>query len=384
MPRRKMRRPWGCIVESRRGKKYVLRWMDGGRRRCETFYGSYRAADERLAEIRAEIRARGDQGASAPTLAEAWERWYLPSAKRRIESGKLKPSSLDQYERMWRYFIADRWGGCRVTDIKPIDVEDWMHTLTRSNGKLCRAIMSNVMNECLKREVIASNPMRVKMVESPLGTEMDRGIWTLEELDEMAWRSRGSLHFYSVILMAFGSCRPGESLGPKLSEVKPRECRDMRFAEVRIERQMRRSGRMSEADDLKNKWSTRTVFVPEPWCLPLLDRVARAGAGEVFVTETSPGVGASQQDVVKSWNRAFSTGAMGSLERHPWKNLRPAWETWMNWRNHVDSAKIEKLMGHKAKGVTGIYYDRPLDMQLMEEIARGFEGYPYRSPYPWG
>ena len=61
MPRKKRRRAWGSIDPVKPNAKYVLRWMEntpeGRRRRCETFYGTYREADLRLAQIRVERAA---------------------------------------------------------------------------------------------------------------------------------------------------------------------------------------------------------------------------------------------------------------------------------------------------------------------------------------
>lgn len=387
MARRKQRSHWGTVIEVTPGKKYGIRWTEdtprGRRKKYETFYGTRRQAYDRKDAIHQMVVARGADKASV-TVGRAWEDWYLPSAERMIAAGRLKERTLGQYRYIYSKYIEDRWSKVPVTEVAPVEIEEWLHTLTKSVGQRVKAVMSNILKECVKRQVVQVNPAQVDMVESSLGRKYDKGIWTLDELDELAWRFRDEVTFHSLLLMAFGSCRPGESLGPKLSEVGRREVDGMVFASVEVVRQVvPTTGAMTIDDDVKNRFSVRTAYVPEPWCWALFRRVATAGPEEVYVTDHGDGTHFTQERITKAWNAAFKRGVSGGIPRHPWKNVRPSWETWMNWRNHVSEDKIEKIMGHKGKGVTAVYYDRPLDVQLMEEVAGGFRRYPFESPHPW-
>ena len=55
MARRKTRRAWGSVTEIKRGKKYVLRWMEntseGRKRKTRTVRGTYREACMELDRI---------------------------------------------------------------------------------------------------------------------------------------------------------------------------------------------------------------------------------------------------------------------------------------------------------------------------------------------
>lgn len=380
------RRDFGTIIEIERGAKYGLRWTQnderGRRKRYETFHGNKTGAKARLREIEAEVRSRG-RDRSVPTFGEAYERWYLPALAQRVENGSIKQRTVDQYVKMHSYHIRDRWDAVPVTEMKVKDIEDWRLSITRASGRLCMSVMKGVLDECVKREVISVNPARAKMLLSSKGGKLDKGIWTLEELDEMAWRGREEIFFHSVLLMAFASCRPGESLGPKVDEVRPVECGGMLFAEVDIVRQVVDEGYMTSDSDLKNEFSPRKVYVPDPWCRPVLNAAQNPSEGQILLSDAGYGTHFKQYQISKALKTAFSSGRMGALERHPWKNIRPSWQTWINWRNHIDPERREKLMGHSGTGVTAVYYDRPLDAQLMEEVARSFREYPYESPYPW-
>lgn len=380
------RRDFGTIIEIERGTKYGLRWVqndeEGRRKRYETFRGNKTGAKARLREIEAEVRSKG-RDRSVPTFGEAYERWYLPALAQRVANGTIKQRTVDQYERIYGYTIRERWEDVPVSEMRVRNIEEWMQTIKKSVGELCMAVIRGVLDECVKREAIAVNPSRAKMNKSALGEERDKGIWMLEQLDEMAWRSRGEIFFHSILLMAFASCRPGESLGPKLSEIRPVECRGMTFAEVDVNRQVVNDGTLTSDNDLKNEFSPRKVFVPEPWCWPVLHAADNPREGQVLLSDAGYGTHFKQYRISRALSSAFRSGRMGDLERHPWKNIRPSWETWINWRNHIDHERREKLMGHIGSGVTAVYYDRPLDVQLMEEVARSFEQYPYSSPYPW-
>ena len=380
------RSEWGTIIEIVPGKKYGIRWTENtpsGRKKVyETFYGNLTGARKRRSEIRERVSRQG-RGDVVPTFGYAFERWYLPAARSMVESGAIKPVTLDQYVGAWERNIRDRWSDVPVTEIKPIDIESWLLGIAKSSGALSKAVMSNVFNECMKRGVLQSNPTKVKMVESSDAKTLDKGIYTLEELDDIAWRLRGRPCQMSVILMAFGSCRPGESLGPKLSEVSRRECMGMEFAEICINRQVRAAPYgMSDDFDLKTGSGKRRVYVPEPWCREVFRRVEEARREDVYLSDMGYGVWTPQKRVSGDFDSAFADGTL-PYERHPWKNLRPSWETWMNWRNHVPLQKIKKLIGHSGGGVTEVYYDRPLDVQLMETIAGSFREHPFRSPHGW-
>lgn len=387
MPRRKQRSHWGSVIEIVPGKKYGIRWTEdtpkGRKKRYETFYGTRKQAHDRKDELHQLVRERGADKASI-TLGRAWKEWYLPAAEKQIAAGKLKGRTLGQYEYTYSKYIDERWGKVPVSEVAPIQIEEWLHTLTKSVGQRAKGVMSNILKECVKRQVIQANPAQVDMVESSLGRKYDKGIWTLEELDELAWRFRDEVTFYSLLLMAFGSCRPGESLGPKLSEVGRCEVDGMVFASVEVMRQViPTTGEMTSDDDVKNQFSIRTAYVPEPWCWPLFRRVKTANPHDEYITDHGYGMHFTQEQTTHAWNAAFKKGVSGGIPRHPWKNVRPAWETWMNWRNHVPREKIEKIMGHKGQGITAVYYDRPLGVQLMEEIAGSFKRHPFESPHPW-
>lgn len=124
MPRRSRRRAWGSIDSAIPNKKYVLRWTEntpeGRRRRCETFYGTYREADLRLAQIRVERAA----DKPVPTIGEAYKTWYLPELERRVSDGEASKNTLSQYTHIWKKVIEPRWSRVPVDSTRALDIQE--------------------------------------------------------------------------------------------------------------------------------------------------------------------------------------------------------------------------------------------------------------------
>lgn len=144
MSRRSRRRAWGSIDSVIPNKKYVLRWMEntpeGRRRRCETFYGTYREADLRLAQIRVEHK----DDKPVPTIGKAYKTWYLPSAEARRDAGKLASTSFKQYTRVWASVIAPRWSDVPLDSVRPIDVQNWLSEQTHSNAVVSLTLLRQI------------------------------------------------------------------------------------------------------------------------------------------------------------------------------------------------------------------------------------------------
>ena len=89
MTKKQRRRVWGSVTEMRRGKKYVLRWMQntpqGRRRKTKTVYGTYREACAELDRIHVEHA----DDAPVPTIAKAYETWLVPKMAAQVEAGTL-------------------------------------------------------------------------------------------------------------------------------------------------------------------------------------------------------------------------------------------------------------------------------------------------------
>ena len=55
----------------------------------------------------------------------------------------------------------------------------------------------------------------------------------------------------------------------------------------------------------------------------------------------------------------------------------------MRWELGVEPHHIEALMGHRLKGTTGQYYDRPHGEQLAAVVAAAYRAKPYDAGWTW-
>lgn len=129
MTKKQRRRVWGSVTEMRRGKKYVLRWMQntpqGRRRKTKTVYGTYREACAELDRIHVEHA----DDAPVPTIAKAYETWLVPKMAAQVEAGTLAPNTRDLVLRSWKNYVGPRWGAMPVDQLRAVELQDWLLTL---------------------------------------------------------------------------------------------------------------------------------------------------------------------------------------------------------------------------------------------------------------
>ena len=151
MTRRKTRRAWGSVTEIQHGKKYVLRWMEntpeGRKRKTRTVRGTYREACMELDRIHVE---RADDK-PVPTIAKAYATWLLPSMAAQVEAGELSQSSLGQYTRSWTNYIEPRWGATPVDQLRAVELQEWLLTLSERTAKTAMASCSTATARAPRR-----------------------------------------------------------------------------------------------------------------------------------------------------------------------------------------------------------------------------------------
>lgn len=367
MPRRKQRRAWGHIDEIVRGKKYVLRWTQntpqGRKRPCETFYGTYREACARMAEL----EVLHGKSRPVPTLGEVCEMWYAPWLEQRVADGKTKEGTAFQYRRLLDITILPRWGNTPVDSIRPLDIQEWLTALTKSDAERSIVVARKIMDFAVQYEIVESNKFR-RRYEMPVHNKVSksREIYTLEKADEVFRSLHGKMCEPSFILACFGSCRLGESLGVRRSEVERVEHGGMEFAVVPIRRRVPNTGSDVLPDgDLKTPQSVRDVIIPEPYGTRLLE-IAEEG-----IVSKSEWLAPQHNGLVMSCGQLKWYWRRDSGEnRIPFSNLRTSWRTFAQYEWGLDFDTLEVLMGHRLPGVTGAHYLRPTREQLLDKMAR--------------
>ena len=339
----------------------------GYRRRSKTVRGTRKDAGD----IMAQLRVDHSQDAPQPSVRDCWKRWYLPDARRRVDDGELARQSLEHYESTWRNHVEPRWGGVQVDQVKPLAVQQWLLTLTRSQATGVLPVMRQVLEYAVRFECIPANPMAVKYSMPPKSTSktLDDGAWSPDELVEV-WRACVGTPLEAVVLLCgFGSCRLGEALGARPSDVELREVGGIPIACVRIDSQI--DGRGRDTNSVKNRWSERTVVLAGA---PALRIVEIAQSSDEYLAEDQRG-GAMNQVYARTAFKALLESA--GVPHHTPRALRRSWETIARWTLRLPPWLTERMMGHTGGGVTGRSYDRPEVDEFAEALAdawreRGF------------
>lgn len=363
MPRKPRRRPFGSITTVNRGK-HVIRWTQdtpqGRRRLSKTVYGSFREADAELSRIQA-IAAP----AASPTVGRVHEELWWPSIMRKVEAGKLKRKTADMYARVWVVHVAPRWAHVPLSEVRRIDVQDWLLGITQGDGKLSIVVLRGIMAEAVRMELLASSNLAGVAFEfGAKSGERSKAVYTLAEAESMLEMLAGAQCEAPYIVACFGGLRTGESLGVRCVEVYAIEACGRTFAAVPVRRQMPETGPVPE-EWTKNEGSVRTALVPDPYASMLLRMCdAKLSMGIEWLADRGDGLPMSKSVLDHAWERDAGE------RRIPFANLRPSWRTFAEFDWGVPHDTLELLMGHKLPGVSGHHYIRPDVDALALSMAR--------------
>lgn len=359
------RRAWGSIRPVVPNRKYVIRWTEGGKRRCETFLGTYREADLRLSQIHVEQPG----GKSAPTVREAYEAWLLPMLEADVASGKTAKSTFKVTETAWRLHAEPRWGDVPLDEVRPLDVQKWLDGMNKQPASRSLYVLRSVGKLAVKYEAVDANKFAVDYrMPTAQARKKRKETLTLEQAGDMLERLRGLSVEPIFILACFGSCRPSEALAVRVDDVSARERGGLVYACASVGKQMPKSG-AEPTERMKTPDSARTVIVPPPYSTRLLEIAReRERAGVEWMCDRGDGLPFNRSRANHAWARDVGDAL-------PIANLRPSWRTFAQFEWGIDYDTLEILMGHKLKGVTGAHYLRPSFEQLFDVFSGEFQGY---------
>lgn len=354
MPRkrgRKSRNAWGSNDDAGAGRRRLRFWADlhdgkGYTRHSRTIVGTKRDGDLELARIRLEHA----EDRPVPTLGQAWDMWYLPELEERLDAGEIAPRTVTVYKSTWSANVSDRWSSVPVTGISPLDVQDWVMSLTKDQARRALMIMRCVLDKCRLYGTVDDN-VAERRYRMPKTVERARSkdVYTLAQTVEAIEAARGTPAYIPAIMCGIASCRPSEALGPMRSEVRRERVNGMIVAVVDLVRQAGK-GESEDREALKNPQSARPVVIPEPWSLDVLEQPGP------WLCDRGDGTPCRQWKVNDSWGRALEDAGMVPI---PMRNLRNSWRTYMRWELGVDEDMLESMMGHAGKNVGERHYDRP-------------------------
>ncbi len=360
------RNSWGSNNPARRKGYRTLRyWADehdgrGYVRHCKTIKGTKRDGDAELAKL----RMAHSEDRPAPTVQECYETWFVPDAESRLSKQTLKV-----YRSAWNAHIRPRWADCAVTGIKPLDVQEWLLTKTKSQAEISSKVLAGILDYPVMYEMLDRNPMRIKYRMPTAGEQRDKSVYDLKESLAILRAAKGSYAEPAIVLGLFGSCRVGESIAPLVEDVEPMTAGNgMPGCSVLISKQVDKNGEVE--DMLKTKWSERhIVLAGEPALRVLQIADERRAESLPWLCDDGTGQPVPPRYITAEWRRVAESAG---VEYHILRNLRNSWRTYMEWELGVDAAKLETLMGHKGDTVTAKHYNRPSVQMLLDAVAEAY------------
>ena len=369
MPRKQQRRAWGSVTEIKRGKKYVLRWMEntpeGRKRKTRTIYGTYREACAALDMIHAEKH----ESHAAPTIGEVYKRWYLPRMDKNLLDGTIKYNTHIGRVKMWRRHIEPRWSTVPVDSVAPLEVQQWLDTLSLAVAEQCMVILKQIVDIAVMYELVQTNKFRTKYCMPQKSAGYGKGIYDNKKSEEVLHLLRGQLLEAPYIIMRFGGTRTGEALGIRVDEIQFVENDGLEFAVIPIIRRMDKAH--EPVEDLKTKESKRTTVIPPPYSNRLKEiAVDLERDGIEWIANSGNG---APMDIGRAnylWRSACEKATGYKLI--PMRNLRTSWRTSAELEWGIDPRILEILMGHKLGGTTGRHYMRPNGQMETEAFMREY------------
>lgn len=354
---KRRRSTWGSIEQLPSGR-WRVRWWEstpqGWRRKSETLDGSRKDAERRLAQIRV---ASGD-AQRVPTVGEAWQQWVWPLIQRE-SAGTIKV-----HESTWRIHVEPRWGSVPLDQVEPVSVQAWLDTMKASAAKKSLMMLRRIVHRAVAYGAVPASRIDIEFAMPTDVAAHSRLVWSAADLARICEANHGEPWEAAVILGAFGGCRRGEAMGVKVGEVLPGVGNT---AVIQITRSI---GEDNRPGPTKTKSSERTVVIPHPWSARLLAIQDDARTrGDVWLCDDGCGETITVQTFVRRFDESL---ARAGVERAPFRNLRPSFETMMHWDAGIETSQVQKLMGHSSPTMTHRVYDRPDGDRLAAVVASAF------------
>lgn len=252
------------------------------------------------------------------TLDAYFEHAFIPSRS------DLEPSTISNYETIWRCHVSPAFGGRALSEPTPSEVQAWALTMSRGTSVHAVKLLRSVLRDAFYAGALPSEPMRrpVRYPKVPCG-KLD--VWGADEALDALSRLRGHALEPLVAVMLGGGLRRSEALALSWEDVS--------FSDGAARFEVRRGGRSDGGT--KTDSSVRAVTVCDPFASVL---ARRRGTGALC--------GLSAAGVRSAWRRLFCYGApLGGVRYIPMKQLRATNTTLMHEAGVPDTT-LSMVHGH--------------------------------------
>ena len=338
----------------------------------ENGFTTHRSALDRAADVESEQRTGAfvDPRLAQTCVGEWVRRWS--------DAHDVGAGTWAKYDSHLRNHILPRFGEAELGEIGRMTVKAWVKALRRALAEPTVqdvvSLFSTIMNEAVDEGLIAANPCRRLRINTGAGDE--RPTATPEQVSLIAGRAR-LMDRVMMIMAAYGGMRWGELAGLQWRRV------DLDSGQLSVDGKdgaLHEVGGTLSLGPPKTKASVRTVHLP-PFLVELLVELRESHAGARYVFTAVEGgwhrranfrrrvwLSAVAGDVKRGWDPI----ALG-LHFH---DLRHTHNTWLI-EDHVPDVLRHRRMGHRQKGVSGIYshVTPPMIAAMLDGLQQRWEQY---------
>lgn len=328
----------------------------GGKRQRKTVYArTRREAADKLRGIQ-NTAADGLPIPDERTTVEAWLRWWL----RELPTGKLKPSTIDNYGFILERYVIPDLGHHRLTKLTPQHVQAVLRAmesrgLSASTRRLTRAVLHRSLAQAEQWSLVARNV--AGLVETPTKGAPEIDPLTIEEIQRLIEAAAGDrLEALWIVTVTLG-LRKGEALALKWDAI------DFAEAQVRISGTLqRRPGEGLVVETPKTNAGRRTLPLPRTALDALRSHRTRQAAERLAVGPrwnetgfvfTSPiGTPLDPRNVTREFHEVCERAGLGRRRMHA---LRHSAATLM-LSEGVPLEVISETLGHAGYAITADVY----------------------------
>lgn len=250
-----------------------------GKRKYKTVYGkTQKEAEAKAAELKVLLKKGIDITATGDTLS-TWIKYWLSSKK-----NKFSPSYYNACEAHLQYF-ADTLGNVAISKIKPLDIQNLMNNLEKSNPTTERPSskrtlkdylqkLSSVFEFAIDNRVIDYNPCR-KIEISRSAPKDERRALTAEEMQRIEEFHHDAQ--LPAMLMLYSGLRRGEASALLWSDI------DLKNKTITVNKSIDFSNNSLKLP--KTKAGIRTVHIPQK----LVDYLKGVKHHGIYVIESASG-----------------------------------------------------------------------------------------------
>lgn len=347
------------------------------------FYGkSKKEAEQKKEEYLHGIKSGLNVDYKNVTLNELMHTWLFEVVR---ISNKIKPSTFQKYEGIYRLYIKDsEISTSKLCDLKTLQIQRYYNKLY-GNGKSSNVIknlnklLKCFLNYAVDEDYILKNPCSSKIVIPGIEKVEKAPIEIFSDDEIKLLKSSLDGHRYKcIILMALGTgLRQGELLGLKWTDINMDTC------ELKVERSLKQVNIIA-ADGSKeyktiiqtpkSKTSIRTVPIPSA-LIPIIKEHVKIKTSEklkagssyinsdyIFTTELGKTIDA--RNLTKCYKRILNKAGITYKKFH---SLRHTYATKL-FESNVPLKTVQILLGHSDISMTANIYTHVMPKEKIKAV----------------